>query len=128
MTAISNNIIQFPKNTSTRMMPPQSVDEIEDNVDNLRFIHIQESLEAVIPIVFNSLAVLGFDPDTDEDPTMVKDGCLIVESIRSFLCKNYKLGHPLQLIAKGFFNEDNEGDMVMVDNLTITMNQKDETK
>jgi hypothetical protein len=123
MNDIIDNIIKFPGNPKSKITQHLSEEEICDNIENLRFIHIQESIDAVLPMLFNSLSVLGFYPNIDSDPSLYKDGCLIVESIRSFLLKCYSLGHPLQIISTSFFDEDDEGNLKLTDNLSIIINK-----
>lgn len=108
----SNNVIAFPKAYSG---PPKEEVEISEenvsrNIGNMKQYHIQETLTNIIPIIFTHLDVSGFsmsDEDPMEDETL-KDGALIVESIRSFMCKYYGVYHPFQKLAENVFESDGE--------------------
>lgn len=105
---IANNVILFPRSgkTTSGVIPPTSIEEVEDNVSTMKNIHIQEALEHVVPKLFENLAILGFLPE--DETVFIKDGALIVESVRAFLLKLYDMEHPLQLIADSIFVESDE--------------------
>lgn len=120
MTALANNVIQFPKRGPERMEAPQSLEEIIDTVDGIKQLHIQETLEAVVPMLFDRLSMAGFQP-TDE-MEYIKDGALVVEAIRSFLSKMYDSVHPLQLIAQHLFVQtDDEGNLEVSDKIKLVI-------
>lgn len=126
MTAVANNIIQFPPRENFRNIPPQNIEEVNDQIDTLKHIHVQESIEMVIPILFNNLAILGFDPD-ENDHFLIKDGSLVVESVRSFLNKFYGINHPLQIISENLFETiDEEGNLEMTSKFSIVLKSKEE--
>lgn len=113
----SNNIIQFPGKNSRP--PPLTLEQVEENLDLVRQIHIQETLELVMPKLFESLSMAGFAAD-DESNEYLKHGAMIVESARSFLCKLSGLSHPLQLIAENMFEQvDDEGNLEVSDKVKI---------
>lgn len=101
----SNNVIAFSRSYSGPAKEEVSAENINRNIDTMKQYHIQETLTNVIPIVFTHLDISGFslgDDDPREDKTL-KDGALIVEAIRSFMCKYYGIYHPFQRLAENVF-------------------------
>ena len=118
MTALANNIILFPQRGPDRPLTPQSIDEVNDNMEVVKQVHIQESLETIVPMLFDKLSLVGFQPEDEFE--YIKDGALIVESIRSFLSKIYNIDHPLQMIAENLFVQiDDEGTLEVSDKIKI---------
>lgn len=123
----SNNVVAFPKPYSG----PKEIVNAEDisrNLDMMKQFHIQETLTNIIPMVFNQLDISGFsmvDDDLDIDTTL-KDGALIVESLRSFMCKYYEIYHPFQKLAENVFEADNEEpeSLNIVDNLNLKLKEE----
>ncbi|CAB4140796.1 hypothetical protein UFOVP395_131 [uncultured Caudovirales phage] len=112
----SNNVITFPLKNSRA---PITMEQVEENLDLVRQIHIQETLELVVPKMFESFAVAGFAAD-DESNEYLKHGAMIVEAARSFLCKMSDMHHPLQLIAENMFEQiDDEGNLEVSDKIKI---------
>jgi hypothetical protein len=125
---ISNNVVTFPKPYSG---PKQNVtpENISHNLDMMKQFHIQETLTNVIPMIFNQLDISGFSLD-EEDPSedeSIKDGALIVESIRSFMCKFYGIEHPFQTLAKNVFEADDKEPETLniVNSLNIKLKEED---
>lgn len=118
MTALANNVILFPRRGPERQAAPTSIDEVIDSVDTVRQVHIQESLEAVVPMLFDKLSLAGFAPEDELE--YIKDGALVVEAIRSFLSKIYGMSHPLQMIAEHLFEQvDDEGNLEVSDKIKL---------
>ena len=120
-------MIPFPRKRQTAMgeMAPQSMEEVEETVDVVRQAHIQQALEQVIPMMFDNLALAGFQPA--DEMIFLKDGALIVEATRSFLNKIYGMSHPLQLIAENLFVQlDNEGNLEVSDKVKIIISPTEE--
>jgi hypothetical protein len=95
----------------------------------MKQFHIQETLTNVIPMIFNQLDISGFSLD-EEDPSedeSIKDGALIVESIRSFMCKFYGIEHPFQTLAKNVFEADDKEPETLniVNSLNIKLKEED---
>lgn len=117
----SNNIIVFPRKSKLEtniVQCPQSLEDVADTVDVVREAHIQQALEQIVPMLFDNLALAGFQPLDDFE--MLKDGTLIVESMRSFMSKLYDMDHPLQLIAENLFVQiDPDGTLEVSDKIKI---------
>lgn len=116
----SNNIIQFP---GMNRHPPRNLDDVINNVDTMKQVHIQETISALIPIVFQSLCASGFDFGIDEENeefVEVKDSAFMVEALRSMLCKQYKLYHPFQDLAENIFYFEKDGLLVVKNNIQLS--------
>ena len=117
----SDNVIPFPRKSKTTLgvvTPPQSMEEVIETVDIVRQAHIQQTLEQVVPMMFDNFALAGFQPADEME--FLKDGALIVEAARSFLNKIYGAQHPLQLIADNLFEQiDSEGNLEVSDKVKI---------
>lgn len=123
----SNNIVIFPKkNLNAKAV--KDIEEIEHNMEMMKHYHIQETIANIAPLVFNQLEIAGFHVTDNDDDHDIKDGALIVEALRSIMCKYYGLYHPLQKIADNVFSENNEeiGTLKIVDELNVSL--KDELK
>lgn len=121
-TAIANNILQFPNDrvkSSSHLPTPTSFEQVGEKVDEFKNFHIQEAIETIIPVLFNQIQILGFEPGEDEKE-YVKDGALLVEAMRSFMCKLYDIHHPLQLVASSLFEEEEDG-FVISDRVKIVI-------
>ena len=96
----SNNVVIFPKkNENVKSFLNHK--EVEQNVQNIRLYHIQETMSEILPHIFAKLDLAGFD--VSEESEFMKDGAFIVESLRSFMCKYYGIYHPFQEIANSVF-------------------------
>lgn len=125
---VANNIIMFPRPNRqiNGLIPPSTIEEVEDSVVTMKQIHVQEALEHVVPKLFENLAILGFLPD--DETIFIKDGALIVESVRAFLLKLYDIDHPLQIISENIFIESDEtGGLEVSDRVKIVITPNDET-
>jgi hypothetical protein len=125
----TNNVITFPKSYSG---PKDSrldltAEEVSKNIDTMKQFHIQETLMNVIPIIFNHLEVSGFAfPENEDDKESIKDGAMIVESLRSFMSKYYEIYHPFQKLAENIFESDKEDteSLNIVDSLNIKLKEE----
>ena len=91
--------------------------------------HINETLQTLIPKLFNDITLAGFDvvPEEDEEDTEnLKDSAMIVESIRSLLCKYYEIKHPIQEISNSFFIEQKDGTVTVASKLDINLENYEE--
>jgi hypothetical protein len=129
----SNNVIKFPKEYGGPIIRGLSVSEIEENVNNTKLFHVQETVATLAPLIFNHFEISGFDLfDEGVDDEIVKDGALIVESIRSMLLKYYGLYHPFQQLSEHIFEPDDNTEtdieawnLKIVDELNIVFGDSD---
>lgn len=119
-----DNVLQFPKPYQGPEIP--TVEEIDQNVEMMKYYHIQETVAALAPIIFNNLDVAGFYV-TDSEETSVKDGAFILESIKSMMCKYYGLYHPFQLISDKVFMQDADDYemLTIVDSLNVELKKSE---
>lgn len=127
MTA--NNVVTFPKAYSG---PKDQVtlEDISKNLDMMKQFHIQETLTNIAPMIFNQLDISGFtlsDPDSEEFEN-IKDGALIIESLRSIMSKHYGIYHPFQKLSEEiFYPDDKDPDMLkIVDSIKIDLKNIEE--
>jgi hypothetical protein len=112
----SNNVIVFPKKQFKTQMP-NSLEEISNNMDMIRHVHIGETLAVVAPMLFEQLSIAGFDFSEDGDD--LKHGAFIVEGIRSMLMHGYSMEHPFQELAEAVFIEDGEDSLRIVERVNL---------
>jgi len=123
---IANNVVVFPKQkkiSDNLANHPTTFEEIEENMDLIRQVHIQETIETVIPLLFDQLSIAGFQP-AEEDGD-VKEGALVIEAVRSLLLKSYGIDHPLQIIAEAVFTEDGDGMLSISDKIKLIIAPKE---
>ncbi len=119
---MTDNVIPFPKKPNPNVVEPKTIEEVEESVDVVRQVHIQTTLEQVVPMLFENLALAGFQPVDEND--FMKDGSLVVEAIRSFLCKIYCTDHPLQAVAEHVFVLNPDGSLEISENAKIQITQE----
>jgi len=123
---LANNVIKFPLHN---YRAPITIEQVDENLDLVRQIHIQETLELVVPKMFESFSVAGFMADDEETSEFLKHGAMVVEAARSFLCKISGIDHPLQLIAENMFEQmDDEGNLEISDKIKIIITPNNEGK
>lgn len=125
----SNNVIAFPGSYSGPPKEQISEEVIVRNIGTMKQYHIQETLTNIVPMIFTQLDISGFsldEADTEDDQTL-KDGALIVEAIRSFMCKYYGIYHPFQKLADNVFQSDNEEPETLniVDTINVRLKEED---
>ncbi len=118
----SNNIVLFP-NKKNKYNGPQTIEEVDESMDMVKQFHIQETIETIIPSLFDQLHVAGFQPDEDDD-NILKHSAMVVESIRSLLCMLKGIDHPLQLIANNLFIQTSDG-LAVSDKVKIIITQQE---
>lgn len=104
-----SNVVQFPK--EKRGSPPQSMDEVHDNLENVRHVHVEETMAIIAEVIFDNLSLSGFN-FTPEDETYVKDVALAFEAITSMLYKYHSMDYPLQIVADQLFTLQNDGTVI----------------
>jgi hypothetical protein len=117
----SNNVVTFPKGKQdTKGI---TLEDIQHNMDMMRHYHIQETIQNLVPMIFNQLDIAGFgliEDDVDHD---IKDGALIVEALRSLMLKHYDMHHPFQQVAEAIFipHPKEEGAYKIVNKLELEL-------
>lgn len=126
MDKTTSNVIKFPAK-NVRLIPPIDEAEIALNIKMVKINHITECLTTIIPMLFTNIELAGFSiaVDDEEEDHNIKDGALIVESIRSLLCKLHGLEHPFQGLSEEIFiKTPNEDELSMSEKLDITLYEK----
>lgn len=117
----ANNVVLFPTRNN-KYNGPQTIEEVDESMDMVKQFHIQETIETIIPSLFDQLHVAGFQPDEDDD--ILKHSAMVVESIRSLLCMLKGIDHPLQLIADNLFIQTSDG-LAVSDKVKIIITPKE---
>jgi len=104
-----SNVVQFPK--EKRGSPPQSMDEVHDNLENVRHVHVDETMAIIAEVIFDHLSLSGFN-FTPEDDSYVKDVALAFEAITSMLYKYHSMDYPLQIVADQLFTLQSDGTVI----------------
>ena len=94
-----DNVVIFPK--SKKNSPPQTVEEILENVEKIRVEHSDMVLDELIPQIYTYFLDLGIDVMKH---TCTKENIMLMESIRSLIYKHNNLEHPLQTLSDTIFN------------------------
>jgi hypothetical protein len=119
----NDNVIPFPSERIKVL--PKTMEEVAEHLDFFRMTHVQDSLEAVIPTLFNQLSVLGFNGFDENDPIPERLGAMIVESIRAYLCYHHEIPHCFQDMATGMFACDSDGELILDGSLKVIFQKKD---
>lgn len=124
----SNNVVSFPK--SKNVSKDITLEDIEHNMDMMRHYHIQETIQNLVPMVFNQLDIAGFGLDEEDIDHDVKDGAFIVEALRSLMLKHYDMRHPFQQIAEAVFvpHPKEEGAFKIVEKLELELEPLEQTE
>lgn len=91
-----------------------SSQQVVDSINNVRYNHVNETLDTVIPQLFNNIELAGFQIVGDTSLTSeefeknVKACSLIVESVRAVLMDRYNMYHPFQMLADNIFCKNND--------------------
>jgi hypothetical protein len=93
-----DNVVVFPK--TKRGSPPQTIEEVLENVEKIRLEHSDFIIEEVIPQLYMFFLDLGIDV-MKQDCT--KENVMLMESIRSLVYKHNNLEHPLQQLSEDLF-------------------------
>lgn len=104
-----SNVVQFPK--EKKGSPPQSMDEVHDNLENVRHVHVDETMAIIAEVIFDHLSLSGFN-FTPEDDSYVKDVALAFEAITSMLYKYHSMDYPLQIVADQLFTLQPDGTVI----------------
>lgn len=103
---MTDNVILFPK--FKKDSPPQSVEDIVDQIAQTRKDHVDSVLNDLIPEFMHLFASYGVDVSSEN---YVKDAAMIVESMKAMLHRQFNLDHPFHKMVDNLFefgyNEDN---------------------
>jgi hypothetical protein len=121
----TDNVIMFPNKGNHP--PVISKEKAAIDVTMVKMNHINDALETIIPMLFNNISIAGFDilPEEEDDDLNIKDNALVVESIRSILCKYYEINHPLQEVAEEFFTHKEDGILTVSKHLDLDLSHYD---
>lgn len=125
MVESANNIIVFP--IMRRDTPVMTIEDANESITMARHYHIQETIANIAPILFSQLEVSGFNVE-DEEESDLKDGALIIEAIRSLMCRSYDLYHPFQILSENVFSAEVENDssiLRIVDEISVDLKKGD---
>jgi len=127
--SVSNNVISFPRPNSRINLAAQTVENIQNNLDMMKHYHIQETILAMAPILFNQLDLAGFGMMDDEDED-VRDGAFIVEALRAIMCKHYGIYHPFNILIENIFEKEltENGAYKVVDRIELDLTEPEESE
>ena len=117
-----DNVIQFPKTNINPAFVPNDLEEIDERMQMIKFQHIIETLEVILPMLFQQIETAGFNINNEEEDSL-KDGAFVIEAIRSFLCKTHGIDHPFQTIAEEVFQRTSETTFKIIDKLNVTLKE-----
>ena len=102
---MTDNVVLFPG--MKRESPPQTVEEIVDQVTQTRKEHVEGVINDLIPELIQLFGSYGLDVNSDEN---IRDVAMVMESIKSLLARQYRLPHPFHEMVDNIFefsyNED----------------------
>jgi hypothetical protein len=125
----SNNVVKFPKAYNGPADEESFALKITTNIDMMKHYHIQETIATITPMIFTQLEIAGFPLGEEESGELVdiKDGALVIEALRSIMCKQYEIYHPFQKIAENIFSpdEEEEGALKISESINIELKQSE---
>lgn len=129
-----NNIINFPNPSLKRRKKiinqhlRINENQILNRTELLRGYHINDTVNTLIPILFNQIELAGFElnPQEEDSNVNIKDGTLIIEAVRSLLCKHYGIFHPFQILVEKMIKINEENGFELVNNLKVNLKIPDD--
>lgn len=115
-----SNVIPFP-NVAVRPLPIKSpTKEIVDAyTENIKHYHVARTLAEIGPQLLTNMEVAGLHINSDPDMSS-KDGAFLMETLRAFMYRYYKLHHPFHVMFDNVFIEDQEsGALKLADKLDV---------
>jgi hypothetical protein len=79
----------------------------------------------LMPMLIRNMELAGFHivlPEDEEDKN-IKDVALIVESLRSLMCKYYEIKHPFQDISEEIFQYNDDGSFALAKTLEMDFSE-----
>ena len=101
---MTNNVIIFPKGKSGA--PPQTLDEIKENVGKVREHHIQTILESAMPHLVEVMLDSGVDVTEDDNMPLF---AMWIETTKALISKSAGVPHPFDDLAKEHFSVMDDG-------------------
>ncbi len=124
---MTGKIIPFPSANIHRTFP--KLEDIRENIDNMRLTHIDEALEFINTLLMDHLIVGGFQFEFTDDNRYLKDLAMISEAISALLYKYHNMYHPLHGINEKMFIIGDEGIKWNADKrMSITVKLEDKKK
>ena len=118
---MTDNVIQFPKGKFNA--PPQSLEEMVDNIDRLRREHADEIVGSMIPQLVGVFMANGIDVDQHE---YIKDVSMIVESSKALLYKYFNIEHPFHDMIENVFDFNYNEDETVAYTYTLPTDMEEE--
>ncbi len=117
-----SNVIPFPKSHQNKHQENITPENIKENVDELKLIHINETVSAIIPNLLQQIAIAGFEVRDINQEGLLKDGAFLIAAVTSLLYRYYDMFHPLQKISDTIFIVDpNEHSLKMIKDFSINL-------
>ena len=102
---MASNVVAFPG--SKKPHPPQSEEEFEDHITDIRNKFVSEAAVEFAFEVFRNMEKHGCDINTNK--AIRPDLILISEAIKSAMYRSINIDHPLQSFAKEVISEEDSG-------------------
>jgi len=96
-----NNVVLFPR--QKKDSPPNTIEELYENVAGTRKEHIEYLLDDVLSFVFQRCYEEGFDLGQEE---CLKTTALIVDTMRAGLYSTVGIPHPLHASAEIIYKDE----------------------
>ena len=125
-----DNVIPFPKErivaVRTQVVSPEQQvvikTEPETDIALINHAYIHDVVETVLASMSLQLQQAGFKLGAN---TSLKDGAFLIEALHSFLKQQVEMKHPFQKVAEAIFEEQEDGDLRLVDNLVLCFTEDD---
>ena len=115
-------VIEFPKKNMRHVGSEQggpSKNDIEESVETMKIVHVNETLMALVPMIFERLYAAGFEyPETS--PEYITHIEFLIETLHSLMLRKYDISHPFQAVADNIFQLDDDGDLTLVEHLEVS--------
>ena len=102
---MASNVVAFPG--SKKPHPPQSEEEFEEHITDIRNKFVSEAAVEFAFEVFRNMEKHGCDINTNK--AIRPDLILISEAIKSAMYRSINVDHPLQSFAKEVISEEESG-------------------
>jgi hypothetical protein len=119
-------VIEFPKQNVrlARAQGAPSKDQVDNSVETMKLVHVNDTLMALVPMIFERLYAAGFEyPEIAEYEYHVE---FFIETLHSLMLKKYDIAHPFQAMSDNIFQKDEDGDLTLVDEISVRFNKPGE--